>query len=222
MVQRLQSTGRGAEDLRTTCYKATLVNNLGLDHTILIFEFGTITAALRPVDVDPAMELFAGKIPDLSFVRRPVGEVDLLIGVQNPGLFPVVADLERHRVGNIRLLSSDFGAGMLLVGVHPAFRPSALYQNQEAFKRFHAIFGSTTFKDIYEVPDAKLPDEVNEAPDAKDEIYETPDTKLPKEILKCPDANEEICKVPDAKEEICKVPDFKLPWRFSRVLMPSS
>ena len=53
------------------------------------------------MDVDPAMELFAGKIPDLSFVRRPVGEVDLLI--QNARLFPVVVDLERHRVGNMRL-----------------------------------------------------------------------------------------------------------------------
>ena len=73
------------------------------------------------------MKLFAGEIPDLSFVSRPVGEVDLLIGVQNAGLFPGVVELERHRVGNIRLPSSVFGTGMLLDGVHPVFGPSALY-----------------------------------------------------------------------------------------------
>ena len=47
VVQRLQSTGQGAEDWRTTCYKVTLVDNLVWDHPILVFEIGTITAALR-------------------------------------------------------------------------------------------------------------------------------------------------------------------------------
>ena len=62
------------------------MDNLGWDHTIPVFEIGTITASLKPVDVEPVMELFAGEIPDLSYVRRPVGEVDLLIGVQQAGL----------------------------------------------------------------------------------------------------------------------------------------
>ena len=103
------------------------------------------------------MQLFPDKIPHLECVRKPAGEVDLLIGVQNARLFPVVVNLERHRVGNMRLLHSDFGTGMLLDGVHPAFNPSELYQTQEAFQRSHVIFGSSKFEDTQETPDTKLP-----------------------------------------------------------------
>ena len=53
VVQQLQSTGRDAEDWRTTAYKATPVDNLGWDHSMLVFDIWTITAALKPVDVDP-------------------------------------------------------------------------------------------------------------------------------------------------------------------------
>ena len=94
----------------------------------------------------------------------------------------------------MRLLTSDFGTGMLLDGAHPALGPSALFQTQEAFKRSHSILGSTKFKacpgsspnaklpkEIYKNPDAKLPDEIYKSPDAKlsEEIYESPDAKLP-------------------------------------------
>ena len=89
-----------------------------------------------------------------------------------------MVDLERHRVGNIRLPSSVFGTGMLLDGVHPAFSPSALYQTHEAFKRSHAIFGSTKFEDIYETPGTKLSEEILKCPDAMEEVYEVPDAMV--------------------------------------------
>ena len=128
VVQRLQTSGRVPEDWTTTCFKVTLVDNLGWEHQVLVFEIGTIMVPLKPVDVSPAMVLFPGKIPHLECIKRPVGEVDLLIGVQNVRLFPVVADLEHPRVGNVRLLQSDFVTGMLLDGVHSAFGPSELNQ----------------------------------------------------------------------------------------------
>ena len=184
VVQWLQSTGRDAEEWRTIAYKATLVNHLGWDHSILVFEIGTIKAALKPVDVEPVMVLFAGEIPDLYYVRRPVGEVDLLIEVQQAGLFPVVADLERHRVGNMGLLTSDFKTGNLLDGVHPALGPSALFQTQEAFERSHSILGSTKFEAYPgNSPDTRLPREIYVGPDAKfpEEIYKSPDAKISEE-----------------------------------------
>ena len=125
------------------------------------------------MDISPAMELFAGEIPYLECIRRPVGEVDLLIGVQNARLFPVMADLEHHWVGNVRLLQSDFGTGMLLDGVHPAFGPSELYQTQEAYKMCHATFGSIRFEDIYEIPDTRFP--VEKA--CEEEDCKEPDTE---------------------------------------------
>ena len=118
---------------------------------------------------------------------------------------PVVLDLEHHRVGNMRLLYSDFGTGMLLDSVHPAFGPSALYQTQEAFERSHAIFGSTKFEDIQETPDTKRSEEILKCPDAKEKVNEVPDAE--EEICRVPDAKEEICRVSDDKEEICKLPD---------------
>ena len=118
---------------------------MGIPSTCLQ-ESAIITAPLRPVDISPAMELFAGEIPYLECIRRPVGEVDLLIGIQNARLFPVVMNLESHRVGNMRVLYSDFGTVMLLDGVHPTFGPSELYQTQEAFKRSHAIFSGSKFE----------------------------------------------------------------------------
>ena len=123
MVQQLQTTGQDAKEWRTPAYWAQLVDKEGLCHSLLVFEIGSITASMTPVEVEPVLKLFGGEIPDLSYVRRPVGSVDLLLGVQQAGLFPVVADLVRHRVGNMRLLTSDFGTGMLLDGVHPELQP---------------------------------------------------------------------------------------------------
>ena len=86
----------------------------GLCYSLLVFDIGSIKASMTPVEVEPVLKLFGGEIPDLSYVRRPVGAVDLLLVVHNAGLMPVVVDLERHRVGNLRLLTSIFGTGMLL------------------------------------------------------------------------------------------------------------
>ena len=52
--------------------------------------------------------------------------MDLLLGVQQAGIFPVVAGLVRHRVDNLCLLTSDFGTGVLLDGVHPALSSGAM------------------------------------------------------------------------------------------------
>ena len=118
----------------------------GLCHTLLVFEIGSITASMTPVEVKPVLKLFGGEIPDLSYVRRPVGAVDLLLGVHNAGLMPVVVELERHRVGNLRILTSIFGTGMLLDGVHPALSPSAMHQTKEAFDRSHSVMGGIKYE----------------------------------------------------------------------------
>ena len=114
-------------------------------------------------------------------------EVDLLIGVQNARLFPLVAYLEHHRVGNVRLLQSDFGTGMLLDGVHSTLGTSELYHTQEAYKMCHTTFGSIKFEDIHESPVTRPPVE---------KTYEEEG---------CKDTKEGSFKLPDTKNETSKV-----------------
>ena len=75
----------------------TLVDRQGNEFILLFFEIDNITAAMAFVDVTPVLGLFGGAIPDISYVRRPTGAVDMLIGVNYAGLFPVVADKDAHR-----------------------------------------------------------------------------------------------------------------------------
>ena len=74
VVQPLQLSGRVAEDWTTTCFKVTLVDNLGGEHQVLVFNIGTIMVPLKPVDVSPVKVLFPGKIPHLECIKRPVGK----------------------------------------------------------------------------------------------------------------------------------------------------
>ena len=106
-------------------YCLLLVDRQGNSYTLLVFEIGSITASMTSVDVAPVLKLFGGEIPDI-YVRQPVGAMDLLLGVQKAVLLPVVADLVCHQVDNLRLLTSDFGTGVLLDGVHPALSPGAM------------------------------------------------------------------------------------------------
>ena len=66
---------------------------------------------MAPVDVSPVLGMFGGTVSDLSHVRRPTGAVDFLIGINSAGHFPVVADGDAHREGNLQLLTSKFGTG---------------------------------------------------------------------------------------------------------------
>ena len=96
MVQQLQTTGQDAKEWRTPAYWAQLVDKEGLCHSLLVFEIGSITASMTPLEVELVLKLFEGEIPDIFYVRRPVGALDLLLGVHNAGLMPVVVELERH------------------------------------------------------------------------------------------------------------------------------
>ena len=53
-------------------------------------------------------------------ITQPTGEVDLLIGYQSATIFPKV----KATRGNLRLLESQFGLGLLLGGLHPKVKPT--------------------------------------------------------------------------------------------------
>ena len=51
-------------------------------------------------------------------VCRPKGQVDLILGIHEAGVFPV----HKARIGNLQLLVSCFGSGLLLAGSHPSLK----------------------------------------------------------------------------------------------------
>ena len=77
-----------------------MVDREGAVHSMLAFSIDTITSPMDYVDVRPALKLF----PDancLATILRPVGEVDLLLGIHYSDLHPVLADPVEHRVDRL-------------------------------------------------------------------------------------------------------------------------
>ena len=81
----------------------------------------TITEDLDTVDISPAARLFKGV--NKSDLIRPVGPVDLLIGIHIVQIHPLFADPKKHIKGNLRMLMSQFGSGLLLDGTHKSIKP---------------------------------------------------------------------------------------------------
>ena len=52
-----------------------------------------------------------------------MGKVDLLIGTNDVRLHPYLADPHEHLKGNLRLMTSMFGTGVLIDGSHPDVKP---------------------------------------------------------------------------------------------------
>ena len=144
VTQYLQTTGRGSEAWHTMAYWIPLVDTVGDEHKFLAFEMGTITAAQESVDVSGAMQLFPA-LQELSQIRRPEGEVDLLVGVQHAPLHPRL-ESEENVVQSLRLLTSQFGTGYVLDGVHSGIAPQPLLVHPDVLAKGHSVVGQQIFQ----------------------------------------------------------------------------
>ena len=79
------------------------------------------------------MKVFPELGNDYRRIQRPVGKVDLLIGTNNVRLHPYLADPTRHLKGNLRLMTSMFGSGVIVDGSHPDIKagPHLNYQEED-------------------------------------------------------------------------------------------
>ena len=124
-------TGGRIKAWQTEAYHVPLVDREGTVHYVLAYSINTITSPTDYVDVQPALKVF----PDVNClvtILRPVGEVDLLLGIHHSDLHPVLADPVKHRVDKLRLLTSRFGSGYLLDGAHPDIKVDASSLNPAA------------------------------------------------------------------------------------------
>jgi hypothetical protein len=133
----LATAGRRADAKDTTAYWVPLVDLTGAQHGVLAYEMESITDSIREVDVRAAMELFPD-IVDYEAIRRPSGPVDLLVGIQESGMFPYPAHVARHKAGNLQLLASAFGTGFLLAGEHPNITAGRVMQTRESLSMSQA------------------------------------------------------------------------------------
>ena len=102
-------------------YNIHLLRNDGRLVRVLALGMENITEDLEAVNITPAAKLFSSIAK--SKLRRPVGQVDLLIGIHIAEIHPLVADAKKHKVGKLRLLTSQFGTGFLLNGTHESITP---------------------------------------------------------------------------------------------------
>ena len=98
------------------------------------------------MDVTNALKLFP-MLRDLEQISRAVGPVDLLLGIQQAELHPVL-DKSEHVVGSLRLMSSKFGTGYLLDGIHPALAPKPVVFHPDAVKKGHSVVGELVYRDV--------------------------------------------------------------------------
>jgi hypothetical protein len=75
------------------------------------------TKEMEVVDIRGVIQLLHVPLCD---VECPHGPIDLLVGLNEAQLHPASG---KHKVGNLRLLQSQFGTGALLEGAHPAIKP---------------------------------------------------------------------------------------------------
>ena len=128
--QWIQTAGRQFEKWETTAYFISLVDRQGNVHKIVAYSISVITSSVEAVKVDGLVHHFSKiGVPEQS-LARPHGEVDLLVGLQHAALHPRCISV----VGELRLLSSQFGTGYLLDGHHPTIPPAPVYVNSTAHR----------------------------------------------------------------------------------------
>ena len=103
-------------------YFVPLIERWGKIQELLAYSIGTITSPTEDADLRPALREFPELRGDYWKIRRPTGDVDLLIGIQDARLHPYLANPAEHCKGNLRLLTSMFGTGYLLDGSHPEIK----------------------------------------------------------------------------------------------------
>ena len=109
-VQLVQTSNREPEAWNTKAYWVLVVDKKGQRHKVFAFEVDQITAPLERVDIRPALESFHG-VKEEEIIR-PSGPVNILIGIQNAAMHPTTTAV----AGNLRLLKTEFGTGMLVDG----------------------------------------------------------------------------------------------------------
>ena len=135
VVLVVQVLGQDWSRWETVQYAVTMVDKHGEKHLIRAYSIESITSPIDKVLVDGVMCRF----PDIRpmMVQRPVGPVDLLIGLNRSSLHPKAVT----NVGDLTLYETIFGSGFVLGGTDPELKTHAVVFNAKANKLRGAMIG---------------------------------------------------------------------------------
>ena len=97
------------------------------EHKIFAYGVDSIMDCLERISVQKLCDLFPGLDPDK--VARPIGAVDVMIGLNYAGFHPVPSKeykIQGAEKGHLRVLESQFSTGLLLDGRHSLLEEHAV------------------------------------------------------------------------------------------------
>ena len=143
------STVTDTKSIKSAVYYIPLVDSNNVTHRIRALQVDSILEGLTKLNMLPVKHLFSKAIQDQweCVSSRPMGSVDLLIGLDYLSLHPV--DVER--LDNLRVVSSPFEKGLILAGYHPSLKSSRPRLNEDVAAISHsATINRVSIKPIYE------------------------------------------------------------------------
>ena len=112
-------TACGKKTLESAAHHVPLVDKLGQTHVITAFSVENISNHLKSIDTTNVKGEFSADMQNKwNLLDRPAGDIEILIGVNHFGLHPC----ELECVGNLKVMSSQFGTGYILGGFHQSIK----------------------------------------------------------------------------------------------------
>ena len=135
VTQYIETAGRNFEPLETMEYNVTIKDNQGSKYKLSLLGLDRITTNPGKIDISDAYQLF----PHISAkaLDRPTGEVGMLIGQNHVALLPTGGE-GVNCCGNLRVMNTKFGSGVVLGGSHPSFTAEGVHYTEEARKICYA------------------------------------------------------------------------------------
>ena len=110
----LMTVGGKITYMRTTLYEIELIDKNGEHHTIHLYEIDDICGQLSSMSMESLVQFFPSVTADE--IARPLGEVDVLIGMEYADIYPRQMETNQGLV----LYESDFGTGRIVGGKNKA------------------------------------------------------------------------------------------------------
>jgi len=141
------STVTDTKAVDSAVYYVPLVDNNNNIHQIRALQVDSILEGLTSPNMSGVKSFFSSSIQrrwhDVS--SRPTGSIDLLIGLDFLRIHPV--NVELHN--NLRVVSSQFGGGLILCGFHPMIKSSNPKMNKDVAAIRHTV-NRVSIKPIYD------------------------------------------------------------------------
>ena len=135
VTQNIETAGRNFEPLETMEYNVTIKDNEGIEYKLALMGLDRITTNPGKIDISEAYQLF----PHITAraLDRPSGEVGMLIGQNHVALLPTGGEGVDCR-GNLRVMKTKFGSGVVLGGSHPSLTAEGVHYTEKARKVCYA------------------------------------------------------------------------------------